>query len=285
MKPTNTYDGVYKDFSEVDGVTPYNNEENLASMDGFCREYLKTIFSHKSMDSNFTDPTGRTQYTDHLGMLASCIIKEKNSVNILDIGGGFGQSFLELCAMIGDNYKKVNYCCLDLNDTIDYVTRDSGDRANYSLGTPIEDRLRFVSDIPIKDGPNNDFDIVFVSAALHYFSNKYEVLGEIIDKLSPKHILILRTTVVLETESFVSAQQNLFPLRIPMWFMNHDEILNFLKARDYNLDFKSSIYMEGRPIAENLPQQCHSSRLAYYLFSRQRTWSEKIKALIGALSR
>ena len=70
---------------------------------------------------------------------------------------------------------------------------------------------------------------------------------------------------------------------IPMWFMNHDEILNFLKARGYSLDFKSSIYVEGRQIAENLPQECHSSRLAYYLFSRQRTWTEKFKMFINAL--
>ncbi len=213
------WENVYSNFAAAN-----KNKEGL----GFSgSKYLeRSLFaateSLNALKTKREIPFFHKQRNIDLAIIVSMMLSgPTKKLRILDFGGGFGISYMNLIESIPRIVDKIEYTVVD----------------NYEVCT-LAKRL-FHEDLSImflESLPKNvDFDLVYTSSCIQYTENWTETLQELCS-LESKYIYFSDFFCAL-SKSFVSLQ-NYYESKIPHWFINLEEFQQELIRNGYNIEFK-----------------------------------------------
>jgi putative methyltransferase (TIGR04325 family) len=220
-----TYQGVFSSFQEV--IDAYGPQPLYATQ-------ISRFESFKNI-SNIIDSYSNTQpselniepgWANIRFNIITCMVAslEIDKVSFLDIGGGFGETYLNLKSACN---KEFDYRILELEPTVDLIQNTFKNFLEVNFYTSLE---------------NIDFkpSIVYFGSSLQYFSDYKLILLDAIS-FSPQFIVISDTPMG-KIDSFVSAQINISEIVIPCWILSQYEIVSILQVGGYNLAYHSLNY-------------------------------------------
>ena len=236
-----TYSGVYTCFDDVAKVGgDYADDEWPATAAQYSRWAIA-----KNESGGFI-PAAVSGETSLLPLLISVT----RASSILDFGGATGFSYIaqKYGVMRGiDRYVIVehpNVCAQGRELFKDDV------------------RVEFLERIP-----QEQFDLVFIGAALQYVSD-YKGLLKTLTGLKPRWILITKLPAG-ENVTFVSAQVNLPRMEFTSWLFNARELVLDMESLNYELIFRSA--NDGRVNQEKLEPKYRLEQQCNLLFETARS--------------
>jgi len=145
---------------------------------------------------------------------------EKDCIQIIDYGGGFGLSYLPLVASTN---KKIKYHIVEVPGVSIAAASLYSDNKNISFYSSFEDLK------------NLDFDIGYIRTSLQY-AKDWEVVLESMTNLSPKNI-ILSDASIGKIKTFLTFQ-SWGSEKIPYWFINENELIEKVTSKNYRVLIK-----------------------------------------------
>jgi putative methyltransferase (TIGR04325 family) len=164
--------------------------------------------------------------------------RKKQSVSMLDWGGGIGHYFLLAKAVLPS--VSVDYHCKD----VEILARH---------GQSLFPEQHFYS---TDDCLQRQYDFVLSSGSLH-FSQDWEDVFYGLAKATEKYFLLTRLPIVQKAESFVFVQRPYaygYGTEYLAWCLNRSDIINL--AENANLDLVREFIIGERPNIVNAPEQC-----------------------------
>jgi putative methyltransferase (TIGR04325 family) len=220
-----TYQGVFSSFQEVIDAhgpqplyaTQISRFESFKNISNIIDSYSNTQPSELNIEPGWAN----IRFNIITFMVASL---EIDKVSFLDIGGGFGETYLNLKSACN---KEFDYRILELEPTVDLIQNTFKNFLEVNFYTSLE---------------NIDFkpSIVYFGSSLQYFSDYKLILLDAIS-FSPQFIVISDTPMG-KIDSFVSAQINISEIVIPCWILSQYEIVSILQVGGYNLAYHSLNY-------------------------------------------
>lgn len=216
-----TYEGVFASFENV--LTKYGTQPTYSTPESRFQSIqniinVKELFGNHSMIA----PNWSSIRFNFLSSFISGL--DTPNICILDIGGGYGETYLHIEHSTNKNY---DYHILELDHTVEII---------QSL---FESESNFTSHISFNT-LNVTPDIVYFGSSLQYFQEYKEVLSKVV-KISPEYVVISDTPTT-EAETFACAQVNMPRIVIPRWVFNRDEIINSFCHKGYDLTHISTNY-------------------------------------------
>ncbi len=135
-------------------------------------------------------------------MAVALALKEKNTLKVLDFGGGGGN----LHSLAEKAFPQV-----DFNWTV-VETPEMVNEAKLSL---TESKINFVSEIPNKVVGHIPFDLIIASGSLQYVDNPLKTLSDLIN-LNPHFIYISRTPLNVQDRNLTYQQKSLLSANGPI---------------------------------------------------------------------
>jgi len=224
-KPHITNEGVFKNFDEV--FKHYQNSTNYDAQDSLQEAADKAAKELQNLEAgNHPNISYELIRLNILSYLTAGLSKEKLSV--LDIGGGFGASFLNMLSTCPST--AVDFFVAELPET---TTKAKEIFQNY-------DNIKFIEEMPSPD--QHEFDIVNFGSSLQYFPNYSETLTSCAQYQAD--YIVISDTPMGPAETFVCAQVNMADRTIPRWVFNLEEITSTMRDNGYQLIHKSVNYYE-----------------------------------------
>lgn len=166
---------------------------------------------------------------------------------ILDFGGGLGSdSFLI-------QNKRFVYTIIE-NEFI------------YNLCKDKHKLLNFVENVP-----TNKYDIVHFNSSIQYVKDWKSLIDEIILKTNPDYVIF--HDVLSGNFNTFSTLQNFYDSKIPVWFLNSVEFVEFVKSLWYKLIYYYECRLKYFGIEQNipmvnLPENCRINTTKGFVFKR-----------------
>ncbi|OGT51471.1 MAG: hypothetical protein A3I77_04320 [Gammaproteobacteria bacterium RIFCSPLOWO2_02_FULL_42_14] len=160
-----------------------------------------------------------------------CAESRDHILNVLDVGGGFGVSCIEL--MHRCQLPNFNYTIYEINN---FIT------CYHSKPFFQEKNIRLISKLSeITESQN----LIIFGSSLQYFPDTNETLNQIIATTKfPSYILITHTPVTY-LPSFATLQVNMDNKKIPNWIFNIDTLKNIFLKCGYTCIFQSAVFRQG----------------------------------------
>ena len=218
--PSNTFERVYKNFSDIKNVTDYDSQESLNNI------YIETIKKFKDSQREKLLPKSeiRSQICNLLPMLAATFMDKQNEISILDLGGGMGTSYIDCLDSI--NCADIKYYVVDLMEKMELGRKMF----------PQEYNIHFLENI----SGLKKVDIVYLGSALQYIPDYKALLMELINK-APKYIL-LTDHFMGGAKTYATTQVNMSGRRMAYWIFELKEIIQLFRDNNYSLIYKSVNY-------------------------------------------
>jgi putative methyltransferase (TIGR04325 family) len=243
-----TYMGCYSSFADVVAAFPSStgyHTENSEEIEIF--EAQNRLMRFESGDLPEYGPTlSRKNFLPILLSLAP-----SDEVTILDVGGGMGNTFLDLKFSLPG--KKFTMTVVELQ------TIAESSKVLFARYPEIE----FVSGFPI--GGRMTFDVVYFGSSLQYFEN-YVAILEQVSSLAPDMIVIADTTIG-SAPTFACAQVNMIGRVIPRIVFNKEELIKILLRLGYRLTHQSVNYSREH-VFDNYDEPARSTVHWNLLFQR-----------------
>ena len=217
-KSVSTFEGVFDSFHEV--IYSYGSQPLYATQTSRL-ESIKNVSNLMELNSTIV-PNWSSQRFNFISTFVSSLVIDK--VSILDVGGGFGETYLYLRKSCS---KKYDYRILELEPTVELLKKTFKDFSELTCHVSLDS----VSFKP---------EIVYFGSSLQYFSDYKSILLDAIS-YSPQFIIVSDTPMG-NIESFVCAQVNMPETVIPCWVFNYEEILFTLQVAGYKLIYQSLSY-------------------------------------------
>ncbi len=225
-KEQNTFEGIYKNFSEIPDLTAYDSDSSVT--DGFDEVLLKL---NKHQSGQFLSAAhDRSQITNLLPLLFASASYRKFSV--LDYGGGLGSTYIDCLNSV--NMNRVEYHIFDLPETMGMGRKLFPETASTSKKKSY--KIDFVDDI----SQIETFDIIYMGSVLQYLPDYSTVLLSLIKK-NPQYFLITDNFMGDHT-TFATAQVNMTRRRMAYWIFQLNEIVTLFEKNNYRLQYKSTNY-------------------------------------------
>lgn len=216
-----TYEGVFLSFEDVlakYGSQPVYSTPEIRSQAIQNVTNLKTLKENKSR-------VAPTWSSIRFNFLSSFITSFKaSSLCILDIGGGYGETYLHLR---DSTIKDYDYHILELNETVEILKSIFENEVNLTTHTTLD--TFFMTP-----------DIIYFGSSLQYFQYYKRTLSDVF-KFSPEYIVISDTPMA-EVETFACAQVNMPGIVIPRWVFNQEEIISTFLSENYEICHISTNY-------------------------------------------
>lgn len=219
-KPTSTqaWNGVYNTFNEVpssgDGYfSRFLAEETYRATERLLAAHLR----HPVLPSHINEENTL------LPLLLSLLLEKKESVSVLDLGGGMGVGYISLVSCLGET------CPVDY-----YVLETPSMKEGGNILHKGNERVHFLDSIPAE---LPTIDVLFVNSALQYFEDYAEILRKV-TRFSPRYCLFVKLSAG-SIPTFASLQTNLTGTSLPYWFINIDEFLTLMTSLGYRLMYRS----------------------------------------------
>lgn len=221
------FEGCYNHFDEIVESDRYD-DANIVP-----RIYQHSISRYQS-NPFFPDalPNEYNHIRDITSLCIAMLCAESSKIiTVLDIGGGFGASYIELIKR--SMQKNFQYTVCEINPFFEYYNKHSFFE---------EKNISFINSF---DEISSHQDLLIFGSSLQYFSNYSETLKNIIQHAqSPNYILITHTPMTT-LPAFATAQINMDNKRIPNWIFNIDSLMKTFLEHGYQCIFKSAIHREG----------------------------------------
>ena len=215
------FQGYFKIFSEI------NNTSNIFHYKKWInREFLKVKKLKK------LKPQELTLANDYPFLVATSIIyNNKESLKIIDYGGGFGNGYLQISKGIR-NLKKLKYYIVDIPEVIEVAKKNFQSEKNLFFRTKIPKLY--------------NCDIFHYGSCLQYIDH-WQKLLEKSCALKPKY-LIFSDLMAGDIESFVTIQK-FDKIKMPFRFYNINKIIKFLEKFKYELILRNNyqVRFNGKP--------------------------------------
>lgn len=243
--PEITYSGIYQTFDEAKADFTfggdYHSDQSFSGLKDCARQKFQRLSNGQSPHLDWDN----ARYNLFTAFMANQSSKEK--MTILDIGGGFGDSFIDLkfaCPKL-----KVEYTIYELPDLI---------KNSDEFSSQFPEELFFTSDFSSLKP-----DIILFGSSLQYFENYREVISQV-TKLNAKAILLTDHPMGI-VPTFVCAQVNMANRIIPRFVFNKDEIINLFNESDYDLAMNSLNYFSFHNFEnyEGDYKNCHHTNLIF----------------------
>ena len=213
-----TYVGVFNSFREV---LDAHGPQPLYTTQISRIESVKNVSNIIELNSTIEPSWSSARFNFISSFITGLEIKK---VSILDIGGGFGETYLHLSRSCN---KEFDYRILELEPTVDLMKNTFKNFLEITFYASLES---------INFKPK----IVYFGSSLQYFSDYKSILLDAIS-YAPEFIIISDTPMG-KIDSFVCAQVNMPEIVIPCWIFNQDEILSTFQVGGYNLVYNSLNY-------------------------------------------
>lgn len=205
------WEGVYSSFSQVP-----------SSGEGLISPKWKSSLLESVVQKDYA-PAILTQKNGPFISLAKLLYRFKQTLKIIDFGGGLGKTYLELIAS-GVSADHLKYSLIESHPIVELAT------THWKSEGP-----NFYSDINQVNGKQ---DIVLARSSLHYIPDWKQMIGHFAS-FEPA-LIILEDLLISQKESFATAQQYYGSL-IPSWFLNKAELKSLLLELGYDCLFESPL--------------------------------------------
>lgn len=220
-----TYEGQFRTFEEVRLHYPeFTNYHSAASelQEVECARKKLKCFEEKKWPED-SPALSRLNFLPCLLTLF-----QSNTISVLDIGGGYGETFLSLKGALPGRHVRVTV--VELPATVECAAEVFCDDPD----------IRFVERIP--EG-GEKFDAIHFGSSLQYFENYREILDRVI-ALDPG-LLVISDTTMGEAETFVAAQVNMAGRAIPRLVFNRAEVTGHIVSQGLGLLHVSANFSGG----------------------------------------
>jgi putative methyltransferase (TIGR04325 family) len=242
----NTFEGVYRSFSEIENFSNYNSSQSLN------KTYRKTVKKFEDYQRKQPLPKSkkRAQICNLLPMLAATLNNMQGNISILDFGGSMGTSYIDCLNSI--NCTDITYYVVDLLEEIELG------RKIFPKGYNIH-FLKSVSEL-------EEVDIAYIGSALEYVSDYKALLVDLMSK-NPKCIL-LTDHFMGTAKTYATVQLNMHARKIAYWIFNLDEIIQLFEEHNFSLIYKSVNYRPSHRF-HNFPEYYRVNDSCNLLFKRK----------------
>lgn len=216
-----TYEGIFDSFENV--LAKYGNQPTYSTPE-LRSQAIQNIINVKTLIENHSI-VAPTWSSIRFNFLSSFITSlDTPNICILDIGGGYGETYLHLS---GSTFKKYDYHILELDHTAEIVGSIFKNESNLTCHTSF-------------DTLNIKPDVIYFGSSLQYFQSYIKTLSEVV-KFSSEYIVISDTPMT-KAETFACAQVNMPGIVIPRWVFNQDEFIANLRNEGYDICHVSTNY-------------------------------------------
>ncbi len=228
------WEGVYPNFAEVPIEGPgFDGQEwignSLRKMDALRKEVKK----------NASLPPPSNYREGLLPLLASFVYNDQKKLRILDFGGGIGFTYYQTAQALPQT-NGFEYHIVEREAVCKAGKEFFGDTAQPPI---------FHTELPKEEGM---FDIVHISSALQYIDDWKQLVSKVC-ALSKKYLLLV-DIYAGNIPTFVSAQCY-SSSKIPMWFINFQELVQEINSLGYKLIYKSVYQPTIHGAEQSLPMQ------------------------------
>jgi putative methyltransferase (TIGR04325 family) len=230
--------GVYRDFDEIpqSGVG-FGGHDAARQAEALLRE-------------TESDPMPDEAVVDHQLLALTVRLAGLDSVRILDLGGGVGQSYAALRRMV-DRRIALAYCVVELPPIAEHGRSLWVDAPEITFATQLED-LPFAP------------DVVFAKGVIQYWPD-YAGMFERLCALSASWLVIEKASL-LDGREYATEQLNVYDSRIPYWFMDLRRLVGVADRSGYRLLLQRRLEREYDQ--SNFPPELRIGRAASLLFER-----------------
>lgn len=240
----NIWEGIYKSFNDVSqkGLV-FESSRWLDSSVEKLTSQLACLTSNRSL----REISVSKDYA--LPVIVSLLLSNKESLSVVDWGGGFAQTYLA-CKYSSSSAHKLIYYVIDKQSVIE--------KAGEILSKDYPD-LYFSSEIPESVKKT---DIVHIGSALQYIED-WELLLSKLLSLKPSYF-VLSDLMAGDIPTYVSTQ-NYYGTRVPVWFWNLNEFINRISDFGYESIYASPYSAKILGVQKELPMDNFpdSHRLVY----------------------
>ncbi len=227
----NIWEGIYGSFQDAgsDAIGP-----------GFGGEVYRTRalnVAHECLAALNTDrpiPPFHKQRSTLLPPIVAMMLKGKDPLRILDLGGGLGIGYMTLAESIPHHAQLINYTIVEVPEICE------AGRGLLSGG------VTYLDSLPSQ----GEFDLVHSASALQYIEDWQQVLKSLSD-YGAEYIL-LSDVFAGPIPTFVTLQ-NYYGSRIRHWFLNLDELLDLVSSLGYQLVMKNFVNSRRLGVEDILP--------------------------------
>ena len=216
-----TYEGIFTSFDQV--YEYYKTSSRYISPDSYSKDLEKASKNRDTfLKRGFCVPSWISNRNSLFSIFLSGIQFER--LRILDVGGGFGETYLELKSSIN---REFDYFILEF-------PRTAIDAKKMYLENPDLEYISSFDDVTFTP------DVVYFGSSLQYFE-EYQSVLERVAELNPSYVVISDTPMG-DMGTFVCAQVNMPQVVIPRWIFNRHEIVMIFAKLNYKLMHESFLY-------------------------------------------
>jgi putative methyltransferase (TIGR04325 family) len=218
---TYTYEGLFDSFETV--IKSYGNQPQYSTELARTQslQNLRLLISLYNSKKDFVPSWSSLRFNFISSFVSGLPL---NDIGILDIGGGYGETFLHLKQA---TKKKFQYRVFELPFTIDQSKPEFLEFKEIEFCESIDD----VDIVP---------HVVYFGSSLQYFNDYKNILSQAMS-YQPLFIVISDTPMG-DIDTFACAQVNMPGIVIPRWVFNQNEINLILGSGGYELIHNSSNY-------------------------------------------
>jgi putative methyltransferase (TIGR04325 family) len=242
------WDGIYDSFPLVN-----QTEEAFSQKRWIQRQCTEAtdIYSNKDLSINQTI-LGKivTGYT----------AKNCQQTRIVDFGGGLALEYLKMLSY-GYQVKELDYYVIE-TEAVCNVGKTYYSEKEFPNFLGSREQIHFKSRLEELD---IEYDIFHCDSSFQYIEDWRGELAKVCSKSPPLILLCGMLTGDIPTFATV---QNYYGHQLPVWFINKQEIVNFLCKKDYKLVFQENaeakyfgkvrnLPMNNFPIEYQLQKKCH----------------------------
>lgn len=244
------WEGVYQEWSEAPLVgDAFNNEKWLSD------QVAHTVVEIDGLAEDGIAACAESR--DYiLPLVASLSMQKGRVLRILDFGGGMASSYSLVMGTVPGS-RAIEFHVVESRSICECGRAKLGSRTN----------LFFHTEMPSQ---GLDFDIVHAGRSMQYVDDWRGLLGSFAES-NPKHIL-LAGLLAGDITPFVTVQ-NYYGCKIPVRFLNRDEVVSAMSALGYRLvyqalHFSKRLGKEGPLPMGNFPPQNRLVHPCQLLFQR-----------------
>ncbi|GEM_PF-5042207 len=221
------FSGRYQQFDEVPGADDYNHLN-------ITQRIYDAARSRYELSTFFPEPIA-SEYNHIRDITSLCITllcaETSKTVHVLDVGGGFGVSFVELLKRTQLN--NFHYTVCEINRFVEYY------RANPFFK---EKNITIQESVSVT---LQQYELLILGSSLQYFPDTTLAIQQLVERAQNPNYILLTHTPITQNPSFVTAQINMDQKNIPNWIFNVDSLIDLFKQNNYQCIYKSAIYREN----------------------------------------
>lgn len=220
------FSGCYKHFNEVPRADSYS-ELNIT------QRIYDAARSRYELSDFFPQPIA-SEYNHIRDITSLCVAllcaEVEKTISVLDMGGGFGVSFVELIQR--SQLNNFDYTVCEIDRFVEYYrTNPFFKEKNISIVDSVADTARH-------------YQLLIMGSSLQYFPNTEGIVQQLIGHAQNPNYILLTHTPITQHPSFATLQVNMDQKSIPSWIFNANSLIDLFKENKYRCIYKSAIYRE-----------------------------------------